>query len=193
MFRRRAFVTSSQSFNASHSFATDSKVMAVSSPRVMRSSFRLWEGLIPCLTSPLAFVRSSLASASVKRRPRCRACASSAVSPGRTRTYSPITNSEHAFLGGPAVPELEAVAPGLDPIRLRFQIQPVSIGGACMACPWASLHGIEYRSASFRLRLKIVPGFFEWGFYTIPGIVPGWILDGGGSTWTNRHKKTPPS
>ncbi len=78
---RRALVTSSQSFKANHSFATASNVVAFSCSRLMRSSCRLRTGLIPCLTSPRALVRSSRASARVKRRPLRRVCASSCVSP----------------------------------------------------------------------------------------------------------------
>ena len=81
MSSRRFLVISSQSFKASHSFATASKVVALSCFRLMRSSCRLWAGLIPCLTSDRALMRSSRASARVNRRPARLACPSSGVSP----------------------------------------------------------------------------------------------------------------
>src|SRR3546814_4080555 len=48
---RRFLVTSSQSFKASHSLATASNVLALSSPDLILSSFFCWDGCIPCLTS----------------------------------------------------------------------------------------------------------------------------------------------
>jgi hypothetical protein len=119
-----------------------------------------------------------------------RACASSAISPLAAYAYS---QSQTRFPWWRRLPEARNDTAMPLPHSASFPDTDPSHQAACKACPWALQYGIEYRSAWSRLRIRAVPGFRERGFDSIPGIVPGYIMDGNGETRITRDKKNPSS